>query len=236
MWQQHLDGERPLGVVPVRLDVERTLCRWGCGDVDDYGADVVALVNLVARMGYPLVPCRSKSGGLHLFLFLREWEDPAAVQTVLRDMMASLGYADAEVFPKQTRLVDERDKGSWIVMPYFGGDFDGRLSMQRGVRPGGGDMTAEEFLDAAEAARTRTGEIKIVKPRRKRSPRPEADADAEDGIGQAYAKAKLRDRAAAVRAAPDGTANTEPRRGFAANSFSMCLQRRRTLEERLRFN
>ena len=65
------------------------------------------------------------------------------------------------MFPKQTRLVDERDKGSWIVVPYFGGDFDGRLYHQRGVRPGGGDMTVEEFAAAAEAARTTTAEVRV---------------------------------------------------------------------------
>lgn len=178
-WVQHLEGRCPLGVVPVRLDksdsTERTVCRWGCGDVDDYGADVVAIVARVQQMGYPLVPCRSKSGGLHLFLFLKDWEDPAAVQAVLRDMMASLGHANAEVFPKQSHLVDERDKGSWIVVPYFGADYDGKLTAQRGVKPSGSDMTVEEFLAAAEDARTTTAEIRV-----KRAPRPAAQR-ANDG-------------------------------------------------------
>lgn len=169
-WQAHLDGVRPLGVVPVRLEGEQTLCRWGCGDVDDYATDVVALAARVQQMGYPLVPCRSKSGGLHLFLFLREWEDPAAVQAVLRDMMASLGHAGAEIFPKQSHLVDERDKGSWIVMPYFGSDYDGRLTHQRGVKTSGSDMTVEEFLAAAEAARTTTAEIRVRRAPRAAKP------------------------------------------------------------------
>jgi hypothetical protein len=175
-WQQHLDGGRPLGVVPVRLEGERTVCRWGCGDVDDYEIDVVAIVARVEQMGYPLVPCRSKSGGLHLFLFLKDWEDPAAVQAVLRDMMASLGHASAEIFPKQSHLVDERDKGSWIVVPYFGGDFDGKLTAQRGVKSSGSDMMIEEFIAAAEAARTTTAEIKV-----RRAPRPSAQRSNHTG-------------------------------------------------------
>ena len=169
-WQAHLDRKRPLGVVPARLAKDKkTVCKFGCGDVDDYAVDIVALIVRVKQMGYPLVPCRSKSGGLHLFLFLKDWEDPAAVQAVLRDMLASLGHAGAEIFPKQSHLVDDRDKGSWIVMPYFGGDYGGKLAHQHGVKPSGSDMTAEEFLAAAEGAATSVADIRV-----QRTPRPRA--------------------------------------------------------------
>lgn len=160
MWADHLSGRKPLGVVPIRAD---STCWWGCGDIDDYDIDAIALIVRIEQLGYPLVPCRSKSGGLHLFLFLREPESAAAVQACVRDMMASLGHATAEVFPKQVALVHERDQGNWMVMPYYGGDFDGRLQMQYGLKRAGGEMTLGEFLRAAEAARTTTASVRIAR-------------------------------------------------------------------------
>jgi hypothetical protein len=199
LWRAHLDGRHPLGVMPIRRD---STCSWGSIDVDDYALDVVTVVGRVRKAGYPLVPCRSKSGGLHLFLFLREPEPAAAVRKCLAAIASALDYPDAEIFPKQDQLAED-DKGSWILVPYFGGDFDGKLCMQRGVKTSGSDMTVEEFAAAAEAAKTGTGMIKIAKARRKRSPRSEAHAE------QTYASTKLHEWAAAVREAPDGTANTE---------------------------
>src|SRR5208282_5058736 len=75
----------------------------------------------------------------------------------------SLGHAGAEVFPKQVALVHERDQGNWLVMPYFGGDFDGKLQMQFGLKKSGGEMTLGEFLRAAEAARTSTAEVRVAR-------------------------------------------------------------------------
>jgi putative DNA primase/helicase len=176
----HLAGKTPLGIVPIRAD---STCLFGCGDIDDYDIDAIALITEIERLKFPLVPCRSKSGGLHLFLFLREPEPAAAVQACLREMMAALGHPRAEIFPKQVALVHDRDQGNWMVMPYFGDDFSGKLPnggklhMQYGLKRAGGEMTLGEFLRAAEAARTATAEIKVKKPRAKSNG---ADQDATE--------------------------------------------------------
>ena len=68
LWEQHLAGTRPLGVIPIRGD---GTCSWGSIDVDQYDADLLPLIRRVEEIKLPLVPCRSKSGGLHLFLLLR---------------------------------------------------------------------------------------------------------------------------------------------------------------------
>ncbi len=198
-YAQHLAGTRPLGIVLTRADLT---CSWGCGDIDDYDLDTLALVAKIEQLRYPLIPVRSKSGGIHLFLFLREPEPAAAVQARLRDMMASLGHAGAEVFPKQVQLVHERDKGNWIVIPYFGGDFGGKLKMQAGLKRAGGEMTLGEFLRAAEAARTATAEIKV------KAPRARSSVDHDAAAEQAHAAKELARWAEMVRTAPDGTADT----------------------------
>jgi hypothetical protein len=151
LWQKHLDGKRPLGTIPIRAD---STCMWGSIDIDQYDIDLVEIVKRVEDLGLPLVPCRSKSGGLHLFMFFAEPVDASAAQNVLREIAASLGFAGSEIFPKQTKIIAERgDKGNWIVMPYYGGDFDGKLKMQRGLKKTGAEMTIGEFLTIAEKRR-----------------------------------------------------------------------------------
>ncbi len=148
MWEQHLEGERPLGVVPVRED---STCRWGSIDVDKYDINLLDIILRVEQLKLPLVPCRSKSGGLHLFLFLSEGVPASQVQSTLRDWAAILGQAGCEIFPKQTQiLTDKGDVGNWMVMPYYGGTFNGKLKEQVGLKKTGSEMTIEEFLTLSE--------------------------------------------------------------------------------------
>lgn len=151
LWAQHLAGTHPLGVIPIRGDSTVT---WGCIDVDSYDENLLDLVRRIEADDLPLVACRSKSGGLHLFMFLAEPQSAGSLQAVLRDLAASLGRAGSEIFPKQTQILEERgDFGNWMVMPYFGGDFGGKLRQQVGLRKTGAELTVEEFLNAAENAR-----------------------------------------------------------------------------------
>src|ERR1700735_1908853 len=90
LWERHLKGEISLGIIPIR---ENGTCSWGSIDVDQYGEDFLKLIDRSERGGFPLVPCRSKSGGLHLFMFLTEPAPAAVVQSALRDMAAKLGLA-----------------------------------------------------------------------------------------------------------------------------------------------
>lgn len=151
LWQKHLDGVRPLGVVPVRED---NTCLWGSIDVDDYDRDLIKIIQAVEQQKFPLVPCRSKSGGLHLFMFLSEPVPAGAIQAVLRDLAARLGLAGCEIFPKQSMVLAERgDVGNWMVMPYFGHTYEGKIKEQVGLKRTGAEMLVEEFLSSAEAAR-----------------------------------------------------------------------------------
>lgn len=158
LWEQHLSGERPLGVIPIRED---SSCSWGSIDIDIYDADLLDVVQRVQAAEIPLVPCRSKSGGLHLFLFLTEPQPAASMRAVLRDMAARLGLSkkadgttDTEIFPVQSQVLTERrDVGNWMVMPYFGSTYNGKLREQVGVKKTGAEQTVGEFLSLAERSR-----------------------------------------------------------------------------------
>lgn len=176
LWREHLAGTRPLGVIPVRED---STCSWGSIDVDVYD-DPQEHSQLIERAsGYPLVPCRSKSGGLHLFLFLTEPQPAAVVQAVLRDTAAGLGVANSEIFPKQSHVLSDRgDLGNWMVMPYFGGDYDGKLKRQAGVRPGQDDMLPEEFVELARSRMVGPDQLATLGATRRQAPRERRTAEA----------------------------------------------------------
>lgn len=151
MWEAHLAGKRPLGVVPVMGDGN---CCWASIDFDQYDTNLLDLVARVQQMKLPVVPCRSKSGGLHLFVFFSVPQPAALVQSVLRDLSAALGISGSEIFPKQTAvLASKGDVGSWMIMPYYGDTYGGKLQEQVGIKKTGSEMTAGEFLNLAEKSR-----------------------------------------------------------------------------------
>jgi hypothetical protein len=154
VWLAHINGLRAIGIIPIRDDNN---CLFGAIDIDVYeGLDHAALAKQVEKVRMPLVPCRSKSGGMHLWLFLKEPTPASFVQRKLREMAASLGYGKAEIFPKQTELLAERgDIGNWINMPYFNGMEGGRY----GLHLDGTPMSPAEFVSTARVKRVNAEEL-----------------------------------------------------------------------------
>jgi len=147
MWEQHLAGTRPLGVIPIRED---STCLWAAIDVDKYDIDHGALVTQLEQLRVPAIVCRTKSGGAHIYMFFDEPIGAGAVLSRLRELSATLGHGDAEVFPKQDQLLLEKgDLGNWLNMPYFGGDKTERYA----YRPDGRGLAIGDFLDMAERSR-----------------------------------------------------------------------------------
>jgi hypothetical protein len=142
LWSRHLAGEVGLGITPVTT---AGTCVWGVIDVDDYSVDHAKLIRAIAAARLPLIVCRTKSGGAHLFLFLTEPAPAADVRATLTEWAETLGLGGSEVFPKQDS-VGADGFGSWLNMPYQGGDRSLRYAMdpETGVAVG-----VEEFLDLA---------------------------------------------------------------------------------------
>lgn len=146
LWSNHLEGAEPsLGIIPIRAD---NSCIWGCIDIDQYPLDHARLVQRIADLGLPLVVCRSKSGGAHVFLFTRTPAPAADFQEYLRAAGAMLGEAGREIFPKQAEILVERgDTGNFLNLPYFAGDRSTRYA----IKPDGTAATMEEFYALWEA-------------------------------------------------------------------------------------
>jgi hypothetical protein len=160
VWQGHLDGERGIGVVPIRDD---STCVFGAVDIDVYaGLDHAKVIKAARARRFPLVPCRSKSGGLHLYLFSGAPVEAALMRDKLAEMAASIGYGGSEVFPKQSRILAERgDVGSWINMPYF----DAAKTERPGLGDDGSPLTLDAFLAFAEASRCDLAAVDVTTAR-----------------------------------------------------------------------
>lgn len=159
IWREHLLGKRPLGIIPIRED---HTCMWGCIDVDKYDLNLGDTVKNLREMDLPLVVCRSKSGGAHIFLFLSKPAPAEEIRATLRQLAASLGWGDCEVFPKQSQIIMDRgDLGNWLNMPYLDSDATDRY----GVKDTGMGMTLHEFLAEAEQRRTELDKVKIKRRR-----------------------------------------------------------------------
>ena len=103
LWENHLKGVEPaLGIVPIN---ENNECKWGCIDIDTYPFDHKKLINKIRKNNYPLIVIRSKSGGAHVFLFTEKFIPASLMRQKLQLMASNLGYAKAEIFPKQEKII-----------------------------------------------------------------------------------------------------------------------------------
>ena len=148
LWSGHLEGKASLGVIPID---EKNEARWGAIDVDVYGTtDHAGIARRVARLKLPMVVARSKSGGVHLFLFALQPVAAGLMIARLKQLAALLGFAGSEIFPKQAAAQwDRGDVGSWLNLPYF----DGLKGTRYALSGDGSPLEFNEFLSYAESLR-----------------------------------------------------------------------------------
>lgn len=143
LWRAHLEGRIGLGIIPIDDDA---LTSFGAIDIDVYPLDLAVLLEDVAGYGLPLIICRTKSGGAHLYIFCKPKAPAALVRAKLAEWAVLLGYPGVEVFPKQSKLASEADTGNWINIPYMNGD----RTLRYALKPDGSAATPEEFLQLVE--------------------------------------------------------------------------------------
>ena len=125
-WNTHLEGREPsLGIVPINDDNQ---CKWGAIDIDSYdGFDHQKLIKKIVEKKVPLVVCKSKSGGAHIFLFVSEPVLAKDMQIKLKEIAVWLGYGDCEIFPKQIEL-NSKGTGNFLNLPYNHPEFPTRYA------------------------------------------------------------------------------------------------------------
>lgn len=144
LWENHLNGETGLGICPINKENN---CVWGCIDVDSYDVNHSSIINKIRQHNLPLIVCRSKSGGAHIFVFFKSKIKAKDLQNKLKELAAVLGFGGSEIFPKQTHiLADKGDAGSWLNLPYF----DAENTLRYGFGFKGQALELEQFLMLAE--------------------------------------------------------------------------------------
>lgn len=156
-WLNHLEGKE-YGVGVVILQSNNT-CRFGALDIDDYTVDIAALAKQIQFLKLPLIPCRSKSGGTHLYVFTKEDIPAPLLRDKLTEWCAFLGLSkQTEIFPKQVNRANADDKGSWINIPYFNANDTSRYAVVDDGRP----LPLEEFLYYAKNKQVTANDLKKV--------------------------------------------------------------------------
>lgn len=153
LWHDHLMGKQGLGIVPIN---QESKVKFAAIDIDQYPLELTALNKNIYDNKLPLVVCRTKSGGAHLYCFMTDWVDAGAAQRKMREFAAFLGFGDSEIFPKQTKIIVERgDIGQWINMPYFNVTRTDRFAI--GLH--GKKIDLEEFVNEATRKRLTPQEL-----------------------------------------------------------------------------
>ena len=115
----HLLGDFGVGICPVNAEGK---CYFGAIDIDMYKPKIKRVLHFIKEYQLPLLPFRSKSGGLHVYLILTK---PVSAKT-MRETLNNISYyfsldmlygkGKVEVFPKQDKA---EGFGSSITLPYF---------------------------------------------------------------------------------------------------------------------
>jgi len=151
--QSHIDGKNGIGAIPIN---EENMCKFAALDIDVYDLNHKELQAKVQKLKLPLMQCRSKSGGAHLYLFLKEWASAASIRDYLSEMSIALGHSGCEIFPKQDTIIAERgDLGNFINMPYFNAE----LPLRYGFNSVAEALELDEFLDAVDAMKVSESDL-----------------------------------------------------------------------------
>ena len=155
-WQEHLDGKVRVGVRPENNEK----AKWGCIDVDpttykNYSQK--KYVGIIQEYNLPLVPVKSKSGGLHLFLFLKDWASVEDIRKKLDEWNDTFFMAN-EVFPMNKA----------VSMPYYNMNATIEFAFDDHSNP----LMIGSFLTLAESKRLSVKELYNLKTN---AYEPEAD-------------------------------------------------------------
>ena len=150
LYKAHLEGKTGLGIVPINEDSK---CRFTVLDVDIYDRNLMPYILAIEQSNLPIVPFYSKSKGLHLYTFYKEFIGAKEAVRLATEAARALGISllvkqvkneTLEIFPKQLKL-QAGQTGNWINLPYFNGD----SSVQKVVKADGTTLELSEGLTYA---------------------------------------------------------------------------------------
>jgi len=145
-WTRHLNGNIGIGIIPI---TKQSRCFFGVIDIDDHHKRDKPLTIaewrkiLKETQNLPLVACRSKSGGAHLYTFSKDSTTAREMRIRLFKWSQMLSFRSKEIYPKKDKVLESDPTSAWINLPYFG---DQRYAINKK-----GKLELSEFLDRAES-------------------------------------------------------------------------------------
>ena len=150
VYQSHLEGKISIGIQPCN---ENSEARLGVIDVDPTDYDDFNkkfFIDVIQDYNLPLIPIESKSGGLHLCLFIDNFMSAKDIVSFLTNLLPLFKLKpNNEIFPKQTELTRDEETGKlkpgqFINLPYYG-------SKRRALNVDGTPFEIDKFLQVVEA-------------------------------------------------------------------------------------
>ena len=147
-YSDHIKGKTSIGIQPCD---DEGMVSFGAIDIDDKehsysNFPYKKYLDIIRQNNLPLIPVKSKSGGLHLYLFLREKVKATFLRNFLDNLLFTLKLKPStEIYPKQTELGYDEEKKEWsngqyINLPYFNG------SERVAINYDGTPFTLEQFI------------------------------------------------------------------------------------------
>ena len=146
----HLNGKKSIGIQPCDDD---GLAKFGAIDIDSEAYNdfnIRKYLEIIDQKNLPVVPVKSKSGGLHIYVFLNEPVKASFIRNFLDKLLFTFNLkASTEIFPKQTQLGIGSDgksiNGNFINLPYY------NRKERVGVNLDGTEFTFEQFIKVVES-------------------------------------------------------------------------------------
>ena len=161
VYQAHLNGKLSIGVQPCNENKE---ARLGVIDVDPKDYDDFNkkfFIDIIQDYDLPLIPIESKSGGLHLCLFMDDFISAKDIVSFLTNLLPLFKLKpNNEIFPKQTELTKHEETGKlkpgqFINLPYYG-------DKRHALNVDGTPFKLDEFLSVVEANLVSKDQLKII--------------------------------------------------------------------------
>ena len=159
-YRLHLHGRKSIGIQPCD---DNGYARFGAIDIDPKiykDLDIKFYLDTIQEKQLPLIPIRSKSNGLHLYVFTKEFVKAKEIKDFLEQVLFLFKLPiSTEIFPKQTQLGSNTDgdkiNGNFINLPYFGDE-------RRALDPSGKEMSFELFLNCIELNKVTSEQLKEI--------------------------------------------------------------------------
>jgi hypothetical protein len=181
VYLNHLSGTQSIGVQPCN---ENSQARFGVIDVDPKNYtnfDKKFFIDIIQDYNLPLIPILSKSGGLHLYLFMSEFVPAVLIRSFLSNLLPLFKLKpDCEIFPKQTTLTKDNEtgqlnKGNFINLPYF------KKSERVAINIDGTSFTFDQFIAVVDSNITTPENLKTITESIEQKDLEGVDADFDDG-------------------------------------------------------